>query len=117
MKPIYFIVLTFLLSTNTVLAQSAVKDSIRYAILKMEETSVGAFGSKLNIVIYYDDGKIVDGKTLIKNFDKSKWLENYSYTAYLLKYLEQEGYQFVSTTSASMGQTFVHQYIYRKGGK
>lgn len=117
MKNIYFIALTWLLSMTAALAQSTTKDTISYAILKVDEISMGGLGSKLNIEISYDDGKTVDGKTLIPNFEKGKFMENYKYTAYLLKYMEQSGYQFISTTAASMGQSFLHLYIYRKRNK
>ena len=88
-----------------------------FAIVKMTELSAGGFGSNISLEIYYENGEVVDGKTLIKDFQKNKWLENFSYVAFILSYMERNGYVLVTSTSAGIGQMFLNQYIFRKKNK
>lgn len=104
----------FIFSLNSVFAQTEALKSKEFAIVKMTEISNGAFGSNLTLEIYYDDGKIIDATTLIKGYKKNKWLENFSHASYILKYMEQNGYTLVSTSTAVMGGMFLYQYVFKK---
>ncbi len=87
-----------------------VPDDTKFAIVKMSETSVG----NLTIEIYYDNGKVVDATTLVKDFKKGKWLENFSSAAYILGYMENEGFELVTTAMTGTGAMVLTQYTFRK---
>lgn len=100
------------LANQGAIAQDTAKAKI--AILTATETTLGGFGSKVTLDIYYSDGKKVDGESLIKDFEKNKFLENFSSIAFLIEFLENQGYDMTSSSTGGIGQLFVYQYIFKR---